>query len=416
MKQVIILLLLTVNFQAQVMWQVKNTASQKWYYNDGDEFNSFSLNEEKWRYAMPWGGISMSQELYFSKENVVMNNGIVSFVAKKETGFFPINEWEINKKYLEKSGKKVVDGKYKVNYTTGMISSRRKFKYGYFELRFKSNNEKGIWPAFWLYGGEPNEEIDFFELKGERENQIHVDVHCPKGCEDYRGGFLNLKKNWGAWIKADESLGDGWNVISGEWEQGFVKFFLNGQPIGYFEGSFKTAQTLFLNTSVAKDGEPFHPGPDEKTKWPNSFDVDYVRVWSKEDTTRDYKDDYRIFQTTAYNIMNGNLYDTELKRKVGYVYDSKELNPELGTITLLPILYNKFSLSVLGKKLGPIQVEVLDKDDKKVAGFDPDNAEYYIMDLSSLSTGRYKVNIMVAGQTLTHTIAVIDSKNTGMQR
>jgi hypothetical protein len=84
----------------------------------------------------------------------------------------------------------------------------------------------------------PNEEIDFFELKGERDNQIHLDVHCPKGCEDFRGGFLNLKKNWGAWIKNNQSLADGWNIISGEWQPNYVKFFLNGQPIGYFEGEF----------------------------------------------------------------------------------------------------------------------------------------------------------------------------------
>lgn len=416
MKTVFFLLAITFNIQAQVMWQVKSDSSQKWFYQDGDEFNGFAVNEEKWHLGMPWGNFTMTQDLYFSPENVVMKDGIVSFIAKKEKGIYPINEWEINQDYLKKTGKKVVDGKFEVDYTAGLISSRKRFKHGYFELRFKSNKEKGIWPAFWLYGGEPNEEIDFFELKGERDNQMHLDVHCPNGCENYRGGFLNLKKNWGAWLKTKESLNNGWNIISGEWNQKGVKFFLNGQPIGYFEGNFKTAQTLIINTSVAKDGESFNPGPDEKTKWPNTFDVDYVRVWSKEDTIYDLKDNYKLFEYSPYTIDSVSLYQTELKRKVNFVYDKKELNNELGTITLLPVFYNKYSLTMAGKDLGKIKVDVLDRFDAKVAGFSFENIEHYVMDLSALSTGPYNVKITVLNQTLIHQVPVLNPAQIGIEK
>ena len=415
MKKVFFLLVIAFNTQAQVMWQVKSDSSQKWFYQDGDEFNGYAINEEKWHLGMPWGNVTMIQDLYFSPENVVMKDGIVSFIAKKEKGIYPINEWEIKQDYLKKTGKKVVDGKYEVDYTAGLISSRKRFKHGYFELRFKSNEEKGIWPAFWLYGGEPNEEIDFFELKGERDNQIHLDVHCANGCENYRGGFLNLKKNWGAWLKTKESLNDGWNIISGEWDQKYVKFFLNGQPIGYFEGNFKTAQTLIINTSVAKDGEPFNPGPDEKTKWPNTFDVDYVRVWSKEDTIYDLKDKYKLFEYSPYTIDSVNLYQAQLKRKVNYVYDKKELSNELGTITLLPVFYNKYSLSIAGKDLGKIKVEIIDRFDAKVAGFSFENIEHYVMDLSALPTGPYKVKIYLLNQILTQDIPVLNPAQIGIQ-
>jgi len=222
MKKIFLLLVITFNSQAQVMWQIKSDTTQKWYYQDGDEFNGYAINEEKWYLGMPWGNFTMIQDLYFSPENVVMKDGIVSFIAKKEKGIYPINEWEIKQDYLKKTGKKVVDGKYEVEYTAGLISSKKRYKNGYFELRFKANSEKGIWPAFWLFGGEPNEEIDFFELKGERDNQLHLDVHCPKGCEDFKGGFLNLKKGWGAWLKTNQSLADGWNIVSGEWQPNYV--------------------------------------------------------------------------------------------------------------------------------------------------------------------------------------------------
>lgn len=405
--------MIAFNAQAQVMWQVKNNTSQKWYYQDGDEFNNPIINEDKWIFGMPWGNISMMQDLAFSRNNVIVENGLASFIAKKENISAPVNEWEIKKKYLEKTGKKVIDGKYDVNYTAGMLTTKRRFKYGYFELRFKSNEEKGIWPAFWLFGGEPNEEIDFFELKGERENQIHLDVHCPKGCEDYRGGFLNLKKNWGAWVKTNHSLADGWNVISGEWQPNYVKFFLNGKPIGYFEGDFKTSQNLFINTSVAKDGEAFNPGPDEKTKWPNSFDVDYVRVWSKEDTVYNMKDKYKMFEASPQTVLNNDLYSTDLKRKVNYVYNKNELNDEVGTVTLLPVFYNKYSLSFTGKNFGIVKVEVFDKSDLKVAGTEIINTEYYVLDLSALQTGPYTIKLSLLGQTLSHNVPVLNAEKMG---
>lgn len=408
-------LLISLTYNAQVMWQVKSDTAQKWFYQDGDEFNGYYIDEEKWRFGFPWGNVVMNQDLYYSRENVTVKDGVASFVAKKEKGTYPVYEWEIKPAYLKKTGKKVVDGKYEVDYTAGLISSRKKYKHGYFELRFKANEEKGIWPAFWLFGGEPNEEIDFFELKGERENQIHLDVHCPNGCENYRGGFLNLKKNWGAWLKTKESLNDGWNIVSGEWDSKGVKFFLNSQPIGYFEGNFKIAQTLIINTSVARDGEPFNPGPDEKTKWPNTFDVDYVRIWSKEDTIYDLKDKYKMFEYSPYTTDSISLYQTQLKRKVNYVYDKKELSNELGTITLLPVFYNKYSLSIAGKDLGKIKVDIIDRFDTKVAGFSFENIEHYVMDLSALPTGPYKVKIYASNKILTHDIPVLNPAQIGIE-
>ncbi len=402
---------------AQVMWQVKETSSVKWYLRDDDEFNAYELNYDMWQNGYPWGPFAMSLDMIYKKENLEFDKGILAIITKKEQTLSTVNEWDIDKKYLAKYNKSLNDkGEYQFEFSGGSFSSRKRYKYGYFEIRLKINAETGMWPAFWLYGGNPNEEIDFYEGKGDRDNQIHIDVHCPNGCENYKGGFLNLKKNWGAWVKTDESLADGWNIISGEVEPGYVKFFLNGQAMGYFAGDFKTEQNLIINSAVAKNNEAFNPGPDENTKFPNSFLIDYVRVWSKEDTIERYRDNYKFFQNTAMNVENGNLYDTDVKRKVNYVYDKKALDPEFGTITLLPTLYNKFSLSVVGKKLGPVKVEVMDKDNKKVAGFNLENVEYYILDLSNLPTGPYTINVMVAGQTLSHNVPVIDPKNVGIQR
>lgn len=402
MKAIVLsfLMILFLNSQAQVMWQIKTDTVVKWYYQDGDEFNSDQLDENKWIYGMPWGKFVMTQDLYFADENVKLKDGVISFVANKEKKKFPIRAEEIDKNYLNKNHKTVENGEYEVDYTCGMITSKRKYKYGYFEIRFKSTDSKGIWPAFWLYGGEPNEEIDFFELKGERENQIHVDVHCPDGCENYRGGFLNLKKNWGGWIDAKQNLSTDWNIFSGEWQEHEVKWFLNGTPVAYFKGDFKTSQNLFLNTSVAKTGGGFSPGPDQTTPWPNAFIVDYFRVWSSQDTVHQNINPYREFSESSLTIQNNNLYDTELKKKYKYVYNNKKLSGEFGTVTLLPAGYLKYNLSFVGKEFDHVSVKVIDSQNNIRLDKVLENPEFYHLDLSELDKGAYTLEINIKGKIL----------------
>lgn len=413
-------LLLTIvfcfNVNSQVMWQVKSETATKWYLQDNDEFTNSDESFAFWKSGYPWGPFAMSLDLIYKLENIEYRDGVAAFITKKEATTARVNDWDIDKNYLKKYNKSVgVNNEYQFDFSSGAVSSLKKFKYGYFEMRFKANKEQGMWPAFWLFGGEPNEEIDFYEGKGDRDNQIHIDVHCPKGCDDYKGGFLNLKKNWGAWVKLNESLADGWNIVSGEWQPNYIKFFLNGQPIGYFEGEFKTSQYLIINTAVAKNNEAFNPGPNDKTKWPNELLVDYVRVWSLEDTIYRKQNDYKLFQSSSKTIESANLYETSPKGKVNFVYNKKSLNSEVGTITLLPILYNKYSLSLSGKNFGKIQIDVFDRYDNKVAGFGIENTEYYVMDLSNLETGPYKVKILVLGQTLTQEIPVLNPAKIGEQ-
>ena len=407
-----IAVILFKNLSAQVMWQIKDTENKKWYLQFNDEFDAEKLDETKWKSGMPWGNAQYVADNYFTPDNVVLSDHTLKLTSKKEPYKLRLTAWEIDSAYFKRE-KKTIPEYYTFDHTSGEISTRQQFKLGYFEIRFKTQKAYGMWPAFWLYGGAPNEEIDFFELKGERDNQIHVDMHCPDGCDNYRGGFLNLHRGWGGWVTAKDNLSEGWNIVSGEWQKDYVKLFLNGTPIAYFPGEFKTSQYLLIGTGPAKTGGAFSPGPNKTTPWPNQLEVDYVRVWSMEDTIFSNKDKYTIFEHTNKTIADNDLYKTELKKKLNTVYDKKALSPEKGTITLLPILYNKYSLSIAGKNLGKIQVEVLNNKGVKVAGYNLEKIEYYTMDLSELETGPYTIKIAVLNQTLTHQIPVINPRKLG---
>jgi hypothetical protein len=143
--------------------------------------------------------------------------------------------------------------------------------------------------------------------------------------------------------------------------------------------------------------------------------VDYVRVWSQEDTIYNLKDRYKLFEYTPATIKENNLYGAKPKKKVKFIYDKDELDQEQGFITLLPVFYNKYSLSLAGRNFGKIQVDVLDRMNNKVAGFTIENTEYYIMDLSALETGPYQITIKVLGQELSQKVPVLNPAKIGEQ-
>ena len=69
-----------------------------------------------------------------------------------------------------------------------------------------------------------------------------------------------------------------------------------------------------------------------------------------------------------------------------------------------------------GNNLGKIQVDIFDLKDNKMAGYAIENTEYYILDLSTLQTGGYKIKITVLNQELIHEIPVINLAKIGEER
>ena len=68
---------------AQVMWQVKDADSKKWFLQFNDEFDGESLNETKWKSGLPWGNAQYFSDSYFRPENVVLNDHTLKLMAYK---------------------------------------------------------------------------------------------------------------------------------------------------------------------------------------------------------------------------------------------------------------------------------------------------------------------------------------------
>ncbi|MBN8692191.1 MAG: glycoside hydrolase family 16 protein [Bacteroidetes bacterium] len=270
---------------SQLLWQINADTVIQYYYTDGDEFSESEINLDKWSHWYGWARsiASNKEQQYYTDfmQNHELKNGCLYLNVNKESVNAKLVDW-MNDNDTIKSGKKFNGlNKRDYKYTAGMIQSKRQFNKGYFEIKFKAPSDKGLWPAFWLYGGTPNEEIDIMELKGERENQTHVETHC-QGCDMVRNP-IGQKRSFGGWIKLDGDLDKEFNIVSGLWENDEVRYYMNGRCIAVSKVKFDKPKNLVANVAVADDNGPFHPGPEKEDTSFEPMVIDYIRVWTKDD-------------------------------------------------------------------------------------------------------------------------------------
>lgn len=186
------------------------------------------------------------------------------------------------------------------HYTSGRVNTSGTFApvYGRFEIRARLPGGQGLWPAHWLYpqnrdwamerlmaatvaaGNErtiPEErpwysEIDIMEFLGHETNVLYGTLHYHT--------FEGEKKSTSGTYKGDEDFTKDFHVYLLEWEPGEIRWFIDGKPIHKTNvGIPHTPHYLILNTAV---GGAWPKNPDESTTFPQYHDIDYVRVYARE--------------------------------------------------------------------------------------------------------------------------------------
>nr|BFE68057.1 glycoside hydrolase family 16 protein [Actinoplanes digitatis] len=171
-------------------------------------------------------------------------------------------------------------------YTSGRILTADKFtqRYGRFEASIKVPKGQGIWPAFWMLGGNnwpTTGEIDIMENVGNQPNTVYGTVHGPgySGAEGI-GGNRNI----------GTPLSNAFHNFAVEWSPNLIVWFLDGSEyfrvtpasLGGDQWVFDHAFFMILNVAVGG----YWPGyPDASTVFPQTMLVDYVRVSAWTDGT-----------------------------------------------------------------------------------------------------------------------------------
>ena len=373
-KLIFCLILMEASLTAQLILKPEGDSLITYYYRGGDEFNGTSLNGNMWSNGLGWTRVIMSQELAFSPNKVKVEKGLLGLIANKEDSVYVLHPWEIDSAWLKKNHAGLDGNRFTTHYSAGCVITKEKYHYGLYEVRFRVEEGRGAWPAFWFYGGNKSEEIDAFELKGEKSNRIHVDTHCPDGCDNYRKGLF--KKNYGGWMKVNGNIQEGFLTMQLEWLPDEVRWYLNGHPVAYFKGRFDHPMNIYLNTSVAKNGGSFKPGPDEKTRWPNIFLVDYIRIYERglPGGAHEVRDEFNR-KAQPDLAVNGSLDESDLypsaddlapAKRRGYMYNKKLFRGQPGMVRLNLQPDDHLKITLLGFP-GTATVRI-EGNDKTVSG------------------------------------------------
>jgi beta-glucanase (GH16 family) len=241
-----------------------------------EEFNGNSLDESYWRIAhgLVRGGCD-GVKGYYRPQNIEVSNGTLKIHTKKEKFTERFITWLPDNTKLDCHGRIDPNGEFtnlmEWDYSTGEIFTHQRFKYGYFEIRCRLAKGAGLNSAFWMYGPGPQggtDEIDFFEIFGNRDNQLHTDIHCNTTACDV-GGWVNLG--------TEQYIFSEYHTYSGYWDEDQIIFFYDGERIEKYYKDFGYNQYLIIGIGM---GGGFAGNIDDSAL-PSRMEVDYVRVYKK---------------------------------------------------------------------------------------------------------------------------------------
>lgn len=193
------------------------------------------------------------------------------------------------------------------HYTSGRVDTSGKFApvYGRFEIRAKLPGGKGLWPAHWLYPqnrdwamerlmaetiASGNEklipearpwytEIDIMEFLGHEPGILYGTLHYHS--------FDGQKKSSSGKLKNETDYTKDFHIYALEWDPDEIRWYVDGALIhSTHDGIPHAPHYLILNTAV---GGSWPGTPDATTVFPQFHDIDYVRVYQREEyfTRRD---------------------------------------------------------------------------------------------------------------------------------
>ena len=176
-------------------------------------------------------------------------------------------------------------------FTSGRITSRRGWTYGFYEVRAKLPCARGTWPAVWLLPVARGQswpeagEIDLMEMVGWDPTVVHATLHT--------GLFNHVRGTQrGAQITVPTSC-SAFHRYQLEWTPAAIRIGVDGRsymrvandrPGGHGAWPFDAPFRLILNLAIGGDWGGAR-GIDEAAL-PQRMEVDYVRVWRRHGARR----------------------------------------------------------------------------------------------------------------------------------
>ena len=245
-------------------------ASDGWQLVWADEFDGAGPDLDRTKWVLEEGGHGWgNEELQFYRDdraNARVEDGALVITARRE-----------------RFGR----GDVTRDFTSARLKTQGVFEqaYGRFEARILLPRGRGIWPAFWMLGGDIADvgwpecgEIDVMEHIGSEPGRVFGTVHGP-GYSGAAGVSAHHDLPGGA------AFADGFHLFAVEWEPRAIRWYVDGElyrtvtpadlPAGA-RWAFDHPFFLLLNVAV---GGRWPGSPDQSTTFPQRMRVDFVRVY-----------------------------------------------------------------------------------------------------------------------------------------
>jgi len=244
-----------------------------------DEFNIDGPPQTgKWKFET---GFVRNEELqWYQEENARCEKGLLVIEGRKEMKPNPnyvdgSRDWRRNRQNIQ--------------FTASSIntSGKHSWQYGRFVMRGRIDISSGLWPAWWTLGingrWPSNGEIDIMEYYSKK---LLANIAC--------GTTTPNKAEWHSNTFGIDSLGgEKWSsefhIWRMDWDEHAIALYMDDHLLNKVEliqlmnkdstniNPFKQPHYMLLNLAIGgKNG-----GDPSNTKFPNRFEVDYVRVYQK---------------------------------------------------------------------------------------------------------------------------------------
>lgn len=181
------------------------------------------------------------------------------------------------------------EGKAPVEYTSASVTTLNKasWRYGRIEVRAKLPHGKGVWPAIWTLGTNIGEvgwpacgEIDIMEFVGKEPGNIYANAHYAQN---------NTHQSDGGKIETKHPSVD-FHLYALEWHSDRLDFYFDDTKYHTVkldglgkdnDDPFRKPHYLLLNFALGGSWG----GPIDDTVLPQTYLIDYVRVYKAADDT-----------------------------------------------------------------------------------------------------------------------------------
>lgn len=263
-------------------------ADSGWKLVWSDEFDSDGpIDGSVWSFE---NGFARNEEAqWYQADNAYCKDGFLIIEARKESNrpnpLYTSDDadWRHNRKQIE--------------YTSSSVSTagKKEFLFGRFEVRARIPVDKGAWPAIWTLGSRDEwpscGEIDimeYYQINGEP----HILANAAWGNDKQWNAVWKSKAvPYAHFTAKNADWASQFHVWRMDWDEEAIKLYLDDEllneiplsqtvngSIGNYQNPFLRPQYLLLNLALGG----INGGPIDLSALPMKYEIDYVRVYQKE--------------------------------------------------------------------------------------------------------------------------------------